>query len=208
MNAIPESIARLKAHFGKVVVRPPVDRRNIAALRSRFGIIPEELEEFYAYCNGVTVGLRDSMVGHLLPLETSLKFTPIASDCEPANRFFPIRSDGCGDYDCVVLASGTAEGAVVFWDHEVYDGPAYLLAGSFRTYLAMWTDHIVNRYLPNGEEDERYIAPHLDRWPWIGKPEKQHPWPFDESWIKARDARAAEILDDPSTRVWLLRQGE
>jgi hypothetical protein len=65
---------------------------------------------------------------------------------------------------------------------------------------------LITRYFPDGREDPRYIAPRLEKWPWIGKPEREHPWPFDEKWLKARDRRAAELLGDTATRDWFLRQ--
>lgn len=207
MDWLTYSIKQLKAHFRNVSVAMPADMRDIAGLHARFARIPDDLQHFYSNCNGITISLRDDTVGNILPLKMSLQFMPIASGNEPANRFLPVRCDGCGDYDCVVLGDGLAEGSVVFWDHEVYDGPAYLLAGSFRNYLEMWTDYLLTRYRPDGEEDSRYVAPSLTQWPWVGKPELQHPWPFDESWMKARDANAERILDNPGTRAWLLKQG-
>jgi hypothetical protein len=63
-------------------------------------------------------------------------------------------------------------------------------------------------YLPDGREDPRCIAPKLNEWPWIGEPQRRHPWPFDEGWLKARDRRAASLLGDRATREWLLRQDE
>jgi hypothetical protein len=70
----------------------------------------------------------------------------------------------------------------------------------------MWADHLVSCYLPDREKDARYIAPPLDLPPWIGTPELEHPWPFDESWIKARDPKAARILSDLTARAWLVGQ--
>jgi len=164
------------------------------------------MEYYYSRCNGVTVSLWDSVVGNLFPANVSLRYMPLAFESEVERRFLRIRGDGCGDYDCVVLGNGIGEGSVVFWDHEVYEGPAYLLAGSFSSYFQMWGDNLVTRYLPNGEADKRYVAPSLDHWPWIGKAELEHPWPFNESWMKSRDLNAERLLNDSRFRKWLLRQ--
>lgn len=208
MSWLETTFQKLRNHFIEVTVRPPADRRDRVALGSRFDSIPEDVEYYYAQCNGITVGLQDDAVGHLFPLDRSLARMPVAVDCEPERRFVPIRGDGCGDYDCVVLGDGPAEGAVVFWDHEVCEGPAYLLGGCFSSYLQMWADHLVNRYLPNGEEDRRYRPLSLAEYPWVGEPKLRHPWPFNEEWMASRDARAARILNEPAARSWLLRQDE
>ena len=97
---------------------------------------------------------------------------------------------------------------MVFWDHEVYDGPAYLLAGSLMSYLEMWADKLVHEYFPSGEIDPRCVPPELDGWPWLGRPEYRHPWPFDEAWLREHDPLAAELLGDESSRKWLLRQDD
>jgi hypothetical protein len=76
------------------------------------------------------------------------------------------------------------------------------------SYLEMWSDHMVHEYLPSGERNPRCKPPKLDTWPWLGKPEYEHPWPFDESWMRERDPVAVRLLDDASSRRWLLRQGE
>jgi hypothetical protein len=97
---------------------------------------------------------------------------------------------------------------VVFWDHEVYDGAAYLLGGCFLSYLDMWADHMVHEYLPTGERNPRCRPPEPDAGPWRGTPEYQHPWPFDESWMRERDPIADRLLGDASSRRWLSRQDD
>jgi len=206
MDWLATTLQRLITHFHEVEIGPPADPRDVAALRSRFGSIPDDLDYYYSQCDGVTVDLRDDVVGRLFPLKVSLKEMPIALDYEAVRRFLPIREDGCGDYDCVVLGQDIGEGCVVFWDHEIHEGPAYLLGGSFSAYFQMWADHLVTCHLPDGEEDSRYIAPSLDQWPWMGQADLEHPWPFNESWMKSRDSKARELLNDPESRRWLLGQ--
>lgn len=206
MEWLERSLKHLTFHFRKVLVYPPEDERELGNLSARFGNVPDDLTCFYTHCGGIRVGLHDEVVGHIYSVKEALHIIPFAFDCEPERRFFPVRGDGCGDYDCVVLGQGVCEGSVVFWDHEVYEGPAYLLGGTFSSYFQMWADHLITEYLAGGEKDQRFIAPHLDRFPWAGIAELTHPWPFDESWMKSKDSTAAEILNGPDTRRWLLRQ--
>jgi hypothetical protein len=207
MDWLTTTLQRLTSHFCEVIVRPPAATRDFHALRSRAVNIPEDLNYFYSKCDGISVGLRDDVVGHIYPLSTSLSIMPIADDGEVERRFLPVRCDGCGNYDCVVLGDGIGEASVVFWDHEVYEGPAYLLGGSFSGYFQMWADRLTKCYLPDGQEDRRFVAPALDRWPWVGTAELEHPWPFDEQWMKSNDFAALALLNDPTARHWLVRQG-
>lgn len=125
-------------------------------------------------------------------IERSLSYYPLCGEAQRLGRFVPLRGDGCGDYDCLIIGDGPCERAMVFWDHEVYDGAAYLLGGSLLNYLDMWADYMVHNFLPSGER----------------APEDQHPWPFDEAWMRERDPIADRLLGDESSRRWLLRQDD
>lgn len=203
---IPRTIDRLVRYFDHVEVPPPAGSEAIGQLHAELQSVPSELAQFYEHCDGLRVGLHDGVVGHIYDIQTAFEYYSYFRKVEKLQGLFPIRGDECGDNDCLVFRAGPANGAVVFWDHEIYDGPAYLLAGSFFTYLDMWCDYLVHCYLPTGEDDPRYVAPSLDRWPWIGKAELEHPWPFDEAWLTSRDAKAATLLADETVRSWLLRQ--
>ncbi len=160
--------------------------------------------QFYESCDGFDAGLADSVCGDVLALERALSRLPVGKQ----SRLFPLRSDGCGNFDCIVLGTGTCEGAVVFWDHEVYDRPAYLLGGCLTAYLEHLIDKLVHEFLPTGERDARYVPSRIAEWPFIGESELSHPWPFDERWLGSRDPDAARLLADPFTRRWLARQDE
>jgi hypothetical protein len=168
--------------------------------------IPDDLLQFFRRCDGLNANLQDEVEGQLYSIMEATSIFPIAEHPDVARRFFPISGDGCGDYECVVVGNGIAEGALVFWDHELPEGAAYLMAGSFGSFFEMWADHLITRYFPDGTEDPRYIAPALTKWPWIGEPELTHPWPFDEKWITARDRRAADLLARKETRAWFVKR--
>jgi len=52
----------------------------------------------------------------------------------PSNSLLPLRDDGCGNYDAVILDDGPGHGAVVFWNHESCRAE-YLIASSVPAYL-------------------------------------------------------------------------
>ncbi len=210
-QAFEAVIARLRKHFRQVDVRPPASPEVISELQALVPGIPPELLAFYRVCNGIVVPTEDHVEGHIYSAErTAIEYPVVVAESlqeyPELSRLIPVRCDGCGDHDCVVAGPGIGEGAVVFWDHEVYEGPAYLLAGSFLSYLDMWSDNLIHEYHSTGKRDPRYEAPHLKEYPWVGEPELQHPWPFDERWVAARDSRARELLADPLVRTWLLEQ--
>ena len=161
-------------------------------------------------CYGVDVGLLDGsdVEGQLLKLDQVLEIYPVASDKKNPilRRLCPVRLDGCGNYDCYLIGPGYGRGSVVFWDHEVHEGPAYLLGGSLGSYLKMWADNLVHRFANDGTVRPEYVPTELDEWPWGGKPEKTHPWPFNESWISSNDPIASELLSNPEFRTLMLEQ--
>jgi hypothetical protein len=202
------TLNRLRRHFRHVDAEKPASTDSLKALVADVPDVPEDLLNFFRRTNGVGVHLNDSVVGQVFSVEEARSAFSLALDSHVARRLLPIRADGYGNYDCVVVGPGLAQGAVVFWDHEVYAGPAYLLAGSFASFFQMWADHVIEVYLRDGREDPRYIAPRLNKWPWVGEAERTHPWPFDEEWMKAVDPRAAMLLGDAATRKWLLSQDQ
>lgn len=203
MREFDEIIRRLQQHFDTVTVHPPAGNDALQEVHARLPAVPDALLDFWHYCDGIKVTRYEE--GDLFGIQRSLAVYPCC-DVGQVARFVPLRGDGCGDYDCLVVGEGRLEGVVVFWDHEVYDGPAYLLGGSLLSYLDMWADHMIHEYLPNGERDPRCQPPKLNVWPFLGKPEYRHPWPFDESWMRARDPIADQLLGDMSSRRALLRQ--
>lgn len=190
MRQFDDIVQRLRQHFGAVTVNPPVSDAAFRELRQRVAGVPDVLLSFWRYCDGIRVTRFEE--GELFGIERSLSYYPLCGDAQRLGRFVPLRGDGCGDHDCLIIGDGPCERAMVFWDHEVYDGAAYLLGGSLLNYLDMWADYMVHNFLPSGER----------------APEDQHPWPFDEAWMRERDPIADGLLGDESSRRWLLRQDD
>jgi Txe/YoeB family toxin of toxin-antitoxin system len=78
----------------------------------------------------------------------------------------------------------------------------------------IWTDDAWEDYLYWQSQDRKTLKRinqlilDIDRngYAGIGKPELEHPWPFNEQWIRSRDPVAAALLSDASVRSWLVRQ--
>jgi hypothetical protein len=129
VTAIEAAIRRLEAHFERVVVCPPAPASALAELRKRTPGLPSQLRAFYALANGIRVGLRDAVVGHLYSAEEVLEHHGVGfAHHASLARLLPLRGDGCGNFDCIVAAGEVAPGSVVFWDREIYDRPSHLLA--------------------------------------------------------------------------------
>jgi hypothetical protein len=203
MKQFEEIASKLSNYFHQVEIGDSVGPGTAIILKVQIPNVPEDLLQFYNWGNGIKVGLRDHVVGEILSAERLLQLYPISIYESYITRLLPIRSDGCGNYDCIVTKPGIGEGAIVFWGHEAPEAPAYLLASSLRCYLEMWSDHLVTCYFPNGEIDPRYVPPRLDRWPWLGEPEMQHPWPFDKEWISEQDPGARKLFLSSEIRQWL-----
>jgi hypothetical protein len=196
-------LSRLCTHFDSVSVRQPLPSAQLETKLSPLPPLPRELWSFYGLCDGLQVA--DDVQGDIFDVSRVAQRYPVC-DAPACARLIPIRGDGCGDYDCVVAGPGPCAGAVVFWDHEIYDGPAYLLGGTLAAYLSMWADKLIAEHTSDGRRRPETIAPRLSSWPWVGKPKMQHPWPFDQAWLRASDTAADQILRDPAQRAWLLRQ--
>mgnify|MGYP002622744374 CR=1 FL=1 len=208
MQWFHRTVELLRQHFDKIRLRRPLPKNEIAALQLKYGAAADALSYFYSQTNGLYIGIRDYDLGRIFSFEESQKLASLFSHMDSGFYMFPVRGDGCGDYDCLVVGGTVAEGSVVFVDHEVAQGPAYLLAGSFASYFQIWADYLTTKYHANGDIDQRYVSSKLDAWPWLEKPQRQHPWPFDEEWLKVNDEKAAQLLDDPSIRAWLIRQND
>lgn len=206
---IEATIRRLEGHFHRVEAGAPASASALAALRKHTPGLPSQLRAFYALANGVRVGMRDSVVGQLYSAEEMLEHHGVGFSHHPSlGRLLPLRGDGCGDFDCIVAAGDLALGSVVFWDHDVYDQPTCLLGSTLVSYLDMWSDSLVHDHFADGELRPSARAPELDRWPWLGTPERKHPWPFDTEWIARRDPGVSKLLASPEVQRWLARRPE
>lgn len=208
MDWFEQTVERLTRHFDKVRVRQPAKTNYIVDLQAEYVVVPEQLVRFYTACDGIYVFTEDYEDGLLLSLQKSMGYMPVGNEQGPLGCLLPIHTDGCGNFDCVVLGNGIGAGAVVFWDHELQDRPAYLLGGTLAGYFAMWADRLISRYLPNGELERRNKSQRNTSSLFSTAAGLSHPWPFDEHWIRTRDKRADELLDSSKVREWLLLQDE
>jgi hypothetical protein len=203
-----EVVSNLRDWFFNVEVRPPA--ASLAHLDALD--LPADLREFYTLCDGIRVAKDNA--GELYSSSRLVERYPVWPsdfdffDAQFHGRLLPIRDDGCGDYDCLVTGEGPCSGAVIFWDHERVESPGYLLAGSLSAYLRMWSDNLLTEWDQNGEVLPAARPPKLKEWPWLGKPELEHPWPFDVAWLRANDADADRILRDRKQRQWLEEYGK
>jgi hypothetical protein len=203
VDRIADTIGRLTQRFGRAEARKPNDNALIEAFADTFGVLPIELAEFLRLSDGLDLKLHDHVVGHIYGLTEMRQVLRVSKSLAAAN-LIPMRGDGCGNYDCVDIGTGPTKGAVLFWDHEAGDQPAYLLGGDFAAYLEMWSDFVVSRFFPDGSEDPAFRPKKLAAWPWIAPGERTHPWPIDEQWLRARDSRANLLLSDPQLRPRLI----
>ena len=203
MALIAETIARLAGTFPRAAMRPHASEESIQVFVDTFGSLPAEWVSFLRITDGLDLHLDDRVVGQILGLkdiEEVLGFAEILR----VSHLVPVRRDGCGSYDCLDIGSGPTRGAVLFWDHEVYDRPAYLLGGDFAAYLDMWSDHVMSTFLEDGRRNESYRPKRTEEWPWIAPGDHEHPWPFDEKWMRARDPQADALLGNRFLRSRLL----
>lgn len=200
MRELQPAIERLREHFETVSVHPPANSTNIQLLRSRVPNVPEALVSLFGYCDGISVKIQGVDEGQIFSIRELLRSLVAFHDAS-LFRLLPLRGDGCGNYDCMVAGAGVCEEVVVFWDHEVYERPDHLLAGSLVSYLDMWSDYLVHGWLRDGQRNPRYF-----QWPEIGAPDIQHPWPYDEAWMRRRDPDAERLLSDLRVRAWLVHQ--
>ena len=175
---IETAIGRLSEYFDAVNVGAPPSDVTRAKLRRATGGLPKGLEAYFDACDGVRVGTQDGVYGELF---SAKEITKICSLRLLDDRWIPLRSDGCGNYDVVVRSFARGVGSVVFFDHEA-EGVSHFLASSVPAYVEMWADWLLSTFKPDGSWKTRA---------------KRHPWPFDLEWVQARDPAAGELLNDP-----------
>ena len=141
----------------------------------------EAVIDFYTYCNGFDAHLEDSYDGNLFSLDDHLYYLrEMNSEEFPLfNTLFPIREDGAGNFDCVVLMEGLGNNSVVF-NEAALGQAAYLKASSLTTFISFLTEDLILRFQPNGEIKPEF---HID-----------NPDPIDTDWpFNAKQM----ILKDP-----------
>jgi len=126
MNAKVERLPKElieKLELAGWVLKQPVTEAALGELISVTGALPEGVLQYLATSDGVEhASLECVFNAHTMRIPS------------PSNSLLPLRDDGCGNYDAVILDDGPGYGAVVFWDHESCRAK-YLIASSVPAYL-------------------------------------------------------------------------
>ncbi len=195
-NMYNEIIQDLSGHFINAKINPPASVTQIRELKEIFPEVNEEIILFYECCNGFSV--TDDVYGVIYSIEEIIYSYPVIMDSEEyplIKNLCPIRDDGCGDYDCIMISKEIWNGCVVFWDHEIYDFPSYILGGSFISYIEILKEYLIECFEPDGVMKPEYV-----------EEIKEFPWPFDNSWMIKRDKKAKELLKNQEFRTLLKEQ--
>lgn len=150
------------------VLRKAVGNRRLAELVAAAGSLPEGVTRYLATSDGLdhSHSELDSICGSKEMLKPY-----------PSNSLLPLKGDGCGNYEAVIIEPGPCFGAVVFWDHETAKAE-YLVASSVPLYLELLV-----------------TFPTSDRWSSDGQSQ--------DDFLRAHDHEAARLLDDPGFRTWV-----
>jgi len=89
--------------------------------------LPEGVSRYLATSDGLENSKLDAIYGSKEMLKP-----------HPSNSLLPLKGDGCGNYDAVLIEPGPGFGAVVFWDDETTKAE-YLIASSVRCTLSSWS---------------------------------------------------------------------
>ncbi len=146
------------------VLSNPITTERLSELAAAAGSLPEGVVQYLSTSDGLVHRKLDSIYGS----EGMLRPYPSSS-------LLPLKGDGCGNYDSVIVEPGLGFGAVVFWDHET-SRAEYLVASSVPTYLAFLARYPVSeRWTPDGQSHNDFVRLH--------------------------DPEAARLLDDPRFRA-------
>jgi len=145
------------------VLRKPISTTRLSELANAAGSLPEGVSRYLATSDGLDHPLLDSIWGSKEMLKPY-----------PSNSLLPLKGDGCGNFDAVLIEPGPGFGAVVFWDHETTKAE-YLIASSVPVYLELLVS-----------------TPLSERWSSDGQ--------SHDDFLRAHDAAAASLLDDPMFR--------
>lgn len=151
-------------------LREPINKARLDELVVAAGPLPDGVRQYLATSDGLRHSERDPILG------SKEMLAPY-----PSNSLLPLKDDGCGNYDAIVIEPGLAFGAVVFWDHE--SGKAeYLVASSLPMYLEFLA-----------------TVPISERWSQGGQSQ--------DDFLRARDPGACALLDDPNLRLLIGPEG-
>ena len=188
INRIKAEISKLATYFDNFELRPPKNNQ-IDKLRKQYKNITIEIVNFYNFCDGFNTHLEDNYQGNIISLEDHLDYlNQMNSEEFPLfNTLFPLREDGCGNFDCIVFFKGLGNNSVIFNDSD-YGLPSYILASSLGSYISFLTEDLILRYHPNGK-----IKPEFD----LENPNPvETDWPFNPKKMIIKDQELVKLYID------------
>lgn len=188
IESIKVEISKLASYFDNFELRPPVENK-INDLKKQYKDISNEIIDFYSFCDGFNTHLDDEYEGNIFSLEEHLDYLEqMKNDEFPLfNTLFPLRTDGCGNYDCIVFVNGLGNNSVIFNDSD-YGLPSYIKASSLGSYISFLTEDLILRYQLNGK-----IKPEFD----IDNPDPiETDWPFNPKKMIIKDPELIKLYKD------------
>jgi hypothetical protein len=148
-STIDREINRLQGYFGaKVVARPPASAAELAELEAAAGVLPRELKILLATCNGLRVAAGNEAGYALWHTHQMLEAVHGRSVTGLPDGLLPLYGEPPGELDCLVVADGPCQNAVVRWDPSAPG--ARLIASSPGAYFARWVTALTEQFDPRG----------------------------------------------------------
>ncbi|MBO6515050.1 MAG: SMI1/KNR4 family protein [Bacteroidia bacterium] len=189
VDKIKIEIKRLESYFDKFELFEPSSTTSIEHFKTYYTGLTPDIKDFYTFCNGFDVHTDDYYDGKVISLEEHLELIEaIRSDNLPLFTYqFPILTDGCGNYDCVMFLNGQGSNSVVFRDSD--DGlPSYVKANCLSSYFSFLTNDLLLRYNRDGT-----IKPEYD----LENPDPvEIDWPHNSRQMITKDPGLIDLYKD------------
>jgi len=187
IDKIKNEIERLALYFENFELRPPSLKIN--DFKKYYKNLTPEVIDFYNLCDGFNANTEDYCDGNIISLDDHLNLiNQMRSGQNPLFTYqFPLLSDGCGNFDCIMFLGGLGNNSVIFWDSD--NGlPSFLKASSLSKYISFLTEDLLLRYNPNGS-----VKPEYD----IDNPNPiKTDWPFNTKKMILKDSNLIELYKD------------
>ncbi|MFY0672784.1 MAG: SMI1/KNR4 family protein [Bacteroidia bacterium] len=180
IEKIKADIERLKAYFNKFELRPPTQKNNIEGFKKYYKNLSQEVIDFYNYCDGFDANVEYDVEGAIISLEEHQeRIDQIRTGEYPLFTYqFPITTDGCGNYDCVMFLEGVGNNSVVFWDID-YGLPSFLKASSLSSFITFMVNDLIQRFNPDGSVKPEFNLDNPDP--------AESDWPFNSKKMMLND---------------------
>ena len=189
IDRIKAEISKLASYFDNFELRPPI-KNQINDLKKHYKNITIEIVDFYNFCDGFNTHLEDyDYDGNIISLKEHLDYlNQMKSEELPLfTNLFPLRSDGCFNFDCIVFLNGLGNNSVIFNDSD-YGLPSYIKASSLGSYISFLTEDLILRYQQNGK-----IKSEFD----IENPNPiETDWPFNPKKMIVKDPELIKLYKD------------